>query len=102
MVAFVLLLLLFALPATAQAQSLPQVQAGIDARGASIDDFRNADGARGSFQHRFTVYGRAGEPCLRCGRPIEKTRAAGRGTYFCAKCQRTPRARKSPSRAAPA
>jgi formamidopyrimidine-DNA glycosylase len=69
------------------------LQAGIDARGASIDDFRNADGARGSFQDRFAVYGRAGEPCLRCGRPIEKTRAAGRGTYFCPRCQPKPRVR---------
>jgi formamidopyrimidine-DNA glycosylase len=73
------------------------LQAGIDARGASIDDFRNADGARGSFQDRFAVYGRAGEPCPRCGRPIEKTRAAGRGTYFCARCQPKPRVRRRPA-----
>jgi formamidopyrimidine-DNA glycosylase len=33
------------------------------------------------------VYGRAGEPCMRCGAPIEKTRLGGRGTWFCAACQ---------------
>jgi formamidopyrimidine-DNA glycosylase len=65
--------------------------AGIDARGATIDDFRHADGASGSFQDRFLVYQREGEPCPRCGRPIRKLRAAGRGTYVCEHCQRRPR-----------
>jgi len=39
-------------------------------------------------QHEFKVYGRGGEPCLRCGTPIEKARIAGRGTWFCPGCQR--------------
>ena len=69
------------------------LNAGIAARGASIDDFRNPDGAKGAFQDRFKVYSRAGEPCERCGRPIVKTRAAGRGTYVCTRCQPKPRAR---------
>src|SRR5436190_155892 len=69
------------------------LNAGIDARGASIDDFRHTDGASGSFQDRFKVYGRAGEPCYRCGTTIVKIRAAGRGTYVCPHCQRKPRAR---------
>jgi formamidopyrimidine-DNA glycosylase len=64
---------------------------GIDSRGATIDDFRNADGASGSFQDRFRVHLRAGEPCERCGATIVKTRAAGRGTYLCPRCQRRPR-----------
>jgi formamidopyrimidine-DNA glycosylase len=66
---------------------------GIDAKGASIDDFRNPDGAKGSFQDRFLVHLREGEPCVRCGRTIVKMRAAGRGTYVCPSCQRRPRAR---------
>jgi formamidopyrimidine-DNA glycosylase len=70
------------------------LEAGIDARGASIDDFRHTDGARGSFQDRFVVYGRAGEPCFRCGHTIAKMRAAGRGTYVCEHCQRRPRQRR--------
>jgi formamidopyrimidine-DNA glycosylase len=67
------------------------LHAGIDARGATIDDYRDADGAEGSFQERFQVHLREGEPCLRCGSTIRKIRAAGRGTYFCPRCQRQPR-----------
>jgi formamidopyrimidine-DNA glycosylase len=69
------------------------LEAGIDARGASIDDFRNPDGARGAFQDRFRVHLREGEPCPRCGRAIVKMRAAGRGTYVCPRCQPKPRVR---------
>jgi formamidopyrimidine-DNA glycosylase len=72
------------------------LEAGIDAKGASIDDFRHTDGAEGSFQDRFLVYGREGEPCPRCGRPIHKLRVAGRGTYVCEHCQRRPRVRSEP------
>jgi formamidopyrimidine-DNA glycosylase len=68
------------------------LQAGIDAKGASIDDFRHIDGARGSFQDRFLIHLRAGEPCLRCGGPIRKIYVGGRGTYVCEKCQPKPRA----------
>jgi formamidopyrimidine-DNA glycosylase len=70
------------------------LEAGIDSRGATIDDFRNADGAEGAFQDRFLAYGREGEPCVRCGRPIRKLRAAGRGTYVCERCQPRPRVRQ--------
>jgi formamidopyrimidine-DNA glycosylase len=70
------------------------LEAGIDSRGATIDDFRNADGAEGAFQDRFLAYGREGEPCVRCGRPIRKLRAAGRGTYVCESCQPRPRPRR--------
>ena len=70
------------------------LEAGIDARGASIDDFRNPDGAYGSFQTRFQIHLREGEPCIRCGTTIKKMRAAGRGTYVCEKCQPRPRVRK--------
>ncbi len=70
------------------------LELGIDSKGASIDDYRHVDGARGSFQDRFLVHTRAGEPCPRCGTPIEKLRAAGRGTYVCPSCQPRPRARR--------
>jgi formamidopyrimidine-DNA glycosylase len=68
---------------------------GIDARGATIDDFRHVDGVRGSFQDRFRVHRRAGEPCGRCGTPIVKLLAAGRGTYICETCQPRPRSQRS-------
>jgi formamidopyrimidine-DNA glycosylase len=64
--------------------------AGIEAKGASIDDFRHLDGAQGSFQDRFLVHLRAGEPCSRCGRTIRKIVVGGRGTYVCEGCQRAP------------
>ena len=67
--------------------------AGIDSRGASIDDFRDLDGARGSFQDRFMVHRREGEPCPVCGRAVEKIVVGGRGTYLCRHCQPVPRAR---------
>jgi formamidopyrimidine-DNA glycosylase len=67
------------------------LQAGIDAKGASIDDFRHIDGARGSFQDRFLIHRRAGEPCPRCGGAVRKIVAGGRGTYVCEHCQRRPR-----------
>jgi formamidopyrimidine-DNA glycosylase len=70
---------------------IESLQAGIDARGASIDDFRHTDGARGSFQDRFLVHRREGEPCPRCGTTVVKLRAAGRGTYICPRCQPRPR-----------
>ena len=65
--------------------------AGIDAQGASIDDFRHVDGLRGSFQDEFLVHLRAGAPCVRCGTAIVKILAAGRGTYVCETCQPPPR-----------
>ena len=74
--------------------------AGIDARGASIDDFRDADGVSGAFQDRFLVHRREGEPCPRCGTTIRKLRAAGRGTYVCERCQPRPRARRRPAQRA--
>jgi formamidopyrimidine-DNA glycosylase len=69
--------------------------AGIEAKGATIDDFRHVDGARGSFQDRFLIHRREGKPCPRCGRPVRKIVAAGRGTYVCEHCQPKPRRRRS-------
>jgi formamidopyrimidine-DNA glycosylase len=67
------------------------LHAGIAAKGASIDDFRDPEGTRGAFQDEFLVHRREGEPCPRCGRPVRKLRAAGRGTYVCERCQPRPR-----------
>lgn len=70
---------------------------GIDAGGATIDDFRHPDGVKGAFQNDFLVHSRAGEPCQVCGRAIARFVAAGRGTYACERCQ--PRPRPRPRRA---
>jgi formamidopyrimidine-DNA glycosylase len=64
------------------------LKAGIARQGATLRDYRTPDGGTGAMQHEFKVYGREGEPCDRCGTPIEKIRAAGRGTWYCPACQR--------------
>jgi formamidopyrimidine-DNA glycosylase len=63
------------------------LKAGIARQGATLRDYRTPDGGSGSMQDEFKVYGREGEPCDRCGTPIEKIRAAGRGTWYCPACQ---------------
>jgi formamidopyrimidine-DNA glycosylase len=69
------------------------LRAGIEARGATIDDFRHLDGVRGAFQDQFLVHRREGERCGRCGGTIVKIVVAGRGTYVCESCQPRPRRR---------
>ncbi len=69
------------------------LQAGIESRGATIDDFRHVDGVWGSFQDRFQVHRREGEPCATCGQTIVKMVVGGRGTYVCERCQPCPRGR---------
>jgi formamidopyrimidine-DNA glycosylase len=69
--------------------------AGLAAGGATIDDFRDADGVAGAFQDELLVHRRRGEPCPECGGEVVKFVAAGRGTYACETCQPRPRARRS-------
>jgi formamidopyrimidine-DNA glycosylase len=63
------------------------LRAGIARQGATLRDYSTPDGERGAMQAEFRVYGRSWEPCGRCGTPIEKTRAGGRGTWYCPGCQ---------------
>ena len=74
------------------------LERGIDRQGASIDDYRDANGELGSMQDEFLIHLRAGQPCIRCGRPVTKTMAAGRGTYLCSHCQPAPRPRRPAAR----
>ena len=60
----------------------------IAARGSSIINYVDAFGLRGTNQEKLLVYGRSGEPCVKCGTPLQGTRLAGRGTVYCRKCQR--------------
>ena len=60
----------------------------IAARGSSIINYVDAFGLRGTNQEKLLVYGRSGEPCIKCGTPLQGTRLAGRGTVYCRKCQR--------------
>jgi formamidopyrimidine-DNA glycosylase len=72
------------------------LSAGLDAGGASIDDFRHPDGVKGAFQNEFLVHSREGEACPVCGETVVKFVAAGRGTYACERCQAKPRRRRLP------
>ena len=60
----------------------------IAARGSSIINYVDAFGTRGTNQEKLLVYGRSGEPCVKCGTPLQGTRLAGRGTVYCRRCQR--------------
>ena len=60
----------------------------IDARGSSIDDYRDVWNAQGSMQERLQVYGRGGQPCYRCGTTLARTLVGGRTTVYCPRCQK--------------
>jgi formamidopyrimidine-DNA glycosylase len=74
------------------------LEAGLRSGGASVDDYRDARGGRGTMQDEFLVHTREGEPCPRCGAEIRRIVVAGRSTYFCPSCQR--RLRRRPRRRA--
>jgi formamidopyrimidine-DNA glycosylase len=70
-------------------QSLREsLELAIANRGSSVDTYRDAWGELGGQQEKLLVYGRAGEPCFTCGRPLKSVRIAGRTTVFCTHCQR--------------
>lgn len=56
--------------------------------GSTLRDFRDAHGMSGAFQAEARVYGRAGQPCAACGRPVRRIVQGQRATYFCPHCQR--------------
>ncbi|MBL1224988.1 DNA-formamidopyrimidine glycosylase [Enterococcus sp. BWR-S5] len=66
----------------------------VEAGGTTIRSYLNALGEAGKFQISLHAYGQTGEPCLRCGTPIQKIKVAQRGTHFCPNCQRV-KARRS-------
>lgn len=69
----------------------------VERRGSSVDDYTAPEGD-GSMQEHLAVYQRGGEPCLRCGLPIQRIVVGGRATHFCGRCQRPP-ANPAPSTA---
>jgi formamidopyrimidine-DNA glycosylase len=60
-------------------------------RGSSISDFLDATGEPGEYQRHHRAYGREGKACYRCGSFIRRAIVAGRSSYFCPKCQPSPR-----------
>lgn len=63
------------------------MEQAVKAGGTTIRTYENAFGENGSYQHALNVYGRQGEPCVRCGTSIEKIKVAQRGTHYCPHCQ---------------
>lgn len=65
------------------------LEEAVAAGGSSISDFASASGELGYFQHRFRVYDRKGQPCLRegCNGVIERKTHSGRSTFYCQVCQ---------------
>lgn len=56
--------------------------------GTSFDaQYVNVNGQAGYFAHSLNAYGRTGEPCPRCGRPIVRESFMNRGSHFCPRCQ---------------
>jgi formamidopyrimidine-DNA glycosylase len=63
----------------------------MDVGGTSFDAlYVNVNGDSGYFARGLSAYGREGEPCLRCGRPIERIVVGQRSTHFCPRCQKAP------------
>jgi formamidopyrimidine-DNA glycosylase len=60
-------------------------------RGSSISDFLDATGEPGEYQRHHRAYGREGKNCYRCEALIRRAIVAGRSSYFCPKCQPSPR-----------
>jgi formamidopyrimidine-DNA glycosylase len=56
--------------------------------GTTLNDFADGEGRSGYFQVSLAAYGRASEPCPRCGTAIRRLVQAGRSTFYCPGCQR--------------
>jgi formamidopyrimidine-DNA glycosylase len=62
------------------------------AGGTSFDAlYVSVEGVSGLFERELAVYGRKGEPCLRCGTPIRRDHFMNRSSFYCPHCQRRPR-----------
>lgn len=65
------------------------LEESIALRGTTFRDYRDAYGGKGGFAAKLQAYGRAGQPCARCGTPLRTTHAIeGRQTVWCPDCQR--------------
>jgi formamidopyrimidine-DNA glycosylase len=67
------------------------LQQGIKNMGTTLGttnaNFYSVAGQRGQNSEALAVFRRNNQPCFHCGTPIQKIRAAGRGTHFCPECQ---------------
>ncbi|MXW41916.1 MAG: bifunctional DNA-formamidopyrimidine glycosylase/DNA-(apurinic or apyrimidinic site) lyase [Acidimicrobiia bacterium] len=63
------------------------LRAGLSNGGTTFRDYRNVQGSKGKHQNALTCYGRSGQPCLRCGQPLQHRTYDSRTLTFCPKCQ---------------
>ncbi|WP_418792094.1 DNA-formamidopyrimidine glycosylase [Phosphitispora sp. TUW77] len=64
------------------------LEEGIENKGTSIKDYIDGDGNQGNNQNNLRVYGREGQPCIKCGTEIQRVVIRGRSSHFCPKCQK--------------
>lgn len=63
------------------------LRGAVRGRGTTLRDYRGVDNQPGGYQRELAVYGREGQPCRRCGQPIERAIVGSRGTRLCPACQ---------------
>jgi formamidopyrimidine-DNA glycosylase len=65
------------------------LEEAVEAGGSTLRDYARTDGSLGLFQHRFRVYDRAGDACVKpnCAGTVERLVQSGRSTFFCPSCQ---------------
>lgn len=73
------------------------LEAAIRAQGTTLNDYRTVNGEVGAYLAHLDAYGHEGDPCPRCGTPLERRVLAARSSHFCPRCQPTPR--RAPRRA---
>lgn len=59
----------------------------IEQGGTTLKDFVGGDGKPGYFKQQLNVYGRGGEPCPACSKPLKEIQLGQRTTVYCTRCQ---------------
>ena len=60
----------------------------IEVGGSSVATYRLLDDTRGNYAREHKVYGKEGQKCPRCGKPLKKILIQSRTTIFCPSCQK--------------
>jgi len=64
------------------------INRAVEQRGTTFSNYVDSRGRQGNFSRWLKVYGRDGEACPVCRRPLRKKKVAGRGTHYCTHCQK--------------
>ncbi|WP_088331088.1 bifunctional DNA-formamidopyrimidine glycosylase/DNA-(apurinic or apyrimidinic site) lyase [Lacimicrobium sp. SS2-24] len=64
------------------------LSSAIEQGGTTLRDFAQADGKPGYFAQQLRIYGRAGEPCQICEKPVSTVVIGQRNSFYCRHCQR--------------